>query len=153
LQLLWDGEGPLLCMNYIEGGMCHVTGRECLLGTSYDINRECAIRGNFDVWITCDDKVLISDIGSPSPEPKCSVALGVGKRVADEVAVLTARRSSGEIITTQQRCRQCGKPYWVTEHESSTVTRLGRRCFCPKCIAKFDRISVGKFDVPDYWCG
>lgn len=142
-----------MCMNYIEGGMCHVTGRECLLGISYDLSRECAIRGNFDVWVTCDDKVLISDIGSPSPEPKCSVALGVGRRVADEIAVLTARKKSGEIITTQQRCRQCGKPYWLTEHESSTVTRLGRRCFCPECIEKFDRSSVGKFDIPDYWCG
>jgi ribosomal protein L33 len=138
-------------MNYIEGGTCHVTGRECLLGTSHEINHECAIRGDFDVWITCDDKVLISDIGPPSPEPKRSVALGVGKRVADEIAMLTALKTSGEIMTTQQRCRQCGRLYWITEHESS-VTRLGWRRFCPRCIGSTDR-SVGKFDVPDYWCG
>jgi hypothetical protein len=142
-----------LCMNYIEGGTCHVTGRECLLGSSYDVNRECAIRGTFDVWVTCHDEVLISDIGSPSPEPKRSVALGVDKRVADEIAIFTARKNSLEIITSQQRCRQCGRRYWLTEHESSTVTRLGRRSFCSKCIERFDRSSVGKFDVPDYWCG
>ena len=64
-------------MNYMEGGMCHVTGRQCLLGTSYEADRECALQGNFDVWITYDDRILISDIGSPSPEPKRSVALGV----------------------------------------------------------------------------
>ena len=142
-----------MCMNYIEGGMCHVTGGECLLGTSYELNHECGIRGNFDVWITCDDKILISDIGSPSPEPKRSVALGVERRVADEIATVTARKNSGEIVTTEQRCRHCGKTYWITEHESSTITRLGRRCFCPKCIEKIDRCGVGEFDIPDYWCG
>ena len=142
-----------MCMNYIEGGMCHVTGNECLLGASYDLNHECAIRGSFDVWITCDDKVLISDIGSPSPEPKRSVALGVGKRVADEIALLIARKNSGEIITTQQTCHECGRQYWISEHESSTVTRLGRRHFCPRCIEKFDGNRIEEFDIPEYWCG
>ena len=141
-----------MCLNYIEGGTCHATGRHCLLGTSYDLNRECAIRGNFDVWITCDDKVLVSDTGPPSPEPKRSVALGVAKRVADEIAIFTARKNCLEITTTQQRCRQCGRPYWLTEHEFS-ATRLGRRSFCPECVGRFGEFSVGKFDVPDYWCG
>jgi hypothetical protein len=147
------GKGiPEMCMNYIEGGVCHVTGRGCLLGDTYDVNRECAIRGNFDVWVTCDDKILISDIGSPSPEPKRSVALGVGKRVAEEIALVTARNNSGEIVTTQQRCRQCREMYWITEHESS-LTRLGRRHFCPRCMEKIDGSSVGEFDLPNYWCG
>jgi len=142
-----------MCMNYVEGGMCHVTGRACLLGTAHELNRECALQGNFDVWITSDDKILISDIGSPSPEPKRSVALGVGKGVADEIAMLAAWKSSGEIITTQQRCRQCGDSYWITEHESSSFARIGRRYFCPKCIARIDRSRVGEVDAPDYWCG
>jgi len=136
-----------LCMNYIEGGMCHVTRRECLLGTAYEPNRECALQGSFDVWITYDDRILISDIGSPSPEPKRSVALGVEKELADQIAVLAARKASGQIITTQQTCRRCGSVYWITEHESATP-KLGRRYFCPKCIER-----IGEIDVPDYWCG
>jgi len=142
-----------MCMNYVEGGTCHVTGSECLLGTPHEINRRCTIRGNFDVWITRDDKVLISDIGPPSPEPKRSVALGVGKEVADEIAVLMARKNSEEIITAQQRCRQCGGRFWITDHDSSTVTRMGRRYFCPKCIERYGKDNFVEFDVPEYWCG
>ena len=141
-----------MCMNYVEGGKCHVTRSECLLGTSYSANGRCALLGGFDVWVTFDDKILISDIGSPSPEPKRSVALGVGKSVADEVAVLAAKETSGEIITTRQKCRECGGLYWISEHERSTVTKLGRRHFCPVCIGKVHSARTAGFDLPEYWC-
>ena len=146
--LAFEG-GSLLCLNHMEGGVCHVTGRECLLGISYDPNCGCDLQGSFDVWVTYDDRILISDIGSPSPEPKRSVALGVQREVAGEVAALAARQTSGQVITTQQKCRRCGNSYWITEHESASV-KLGRRYFCPKCIV---RINDGGFDVPNYWCG
>ena len=136
-----------MCMNYIEGGMCHVTGWECLLGTSYEPNRDCVLQGNFDVWITHDDRILISDMGSPSPEPKRSVALGVEKGLAGQIAVLAARKVLGQITTTQQKCRRCKSVYWITEHESA-APKLGRRYFCPMCIE-----GIGEIDVPDYWCG
>jgi len=142
-----------LCMNYVEGGKCHVTRGDCLLGTSHGLNGHCALHGVFDVWITCDDKILISDIGSPSPEPKRSVALGVGKRVADEVAMLAGKETSGEIITTEQKCRECGRLYWISEHDDSTVTKLGRRHFCPACIGKVQSTKGLGFDLPQYWCG
>jgi len=142
-----------LCMNFVEGGKCHVTRSDCLLGTSYELNTRCAIHGAFDVWITSDDKVLISDIGPPSPEPKRSVALGVRKSVADRVAMLAARESSGGIITTEQKCRRCGSQYWISEHERLTVARLGRRHFCPDCIGKVQSSRSVEFDLPDYWCG
>ena len=127
--------------------MCHVTDGGCLLGASYDPKHACALQGNFDVWVTIDDNVLISDIGSPSPEPKRSVALGVEKGVALEVAALTARKLSGEIITSEQKCRECGGLYWITEHEYAKV-RLGRRYFCPTCLR-----GISEIDVLDYWCG
>ncbi len=129
-----------------------MTHRECLLGFSHELDRDCAIQGSFDVWVTWEDKILISDIGSPSPEPKRSIALGVDKRVADEVAEFIARKDSLKIVTTQQTCTLCGKLYWLTEHEAS-VARLGRRRFCPACILKAEGSGGGTFDVPDYWCG
>ena len=141
-----------MCMNYVEGGKCHVTRGDCLLGTFNGLNSHCALHGAFDVWVTCDDKILISDIGSPSPEPKRSVALGVRKRVADEAAEHAAKETSSDIVTTQQRCRECGRLYWISEHERSTVTKLGRRHFCPVCINKVHSRAAG-FDLPEYWCG
>ena len=135
----------------MEGALCRVTGKDCLLGTSYDTKHACELNGNFDVWVTIDDDVLISDIGSPSPEPKRSVVLGVNQDVALEVAELTARTMSSAIITSQQKCRKCGCSYWIAEHEC-TKLRVGRRYFCPDCIRGFEGKS-DVFDFVDYWCG
>jgi len=131
--------------------MCRVTGKDCLLGTSYDTKHACELNGNFDVWVTIDDDVLISDIGSPSPEPKRSVALSVNQNVALAIAEVTVRTISGKIITSQQKCRKCGSGYWITEHEY-TKSRVGRRFFCPDCIRGIEG-KGSDFDFFDYWCG
>jgi ribosomal protein S27AE len=132
-------------MNFVEGGTCHVTGKECLLGT-IEVAKRCELQGGFDVWVTQDDEILLSDIGPPSPEPKRSIALGVQKQLANVIAQRAACTIGSPVITTQKECRECGKKYWLSDHESSREERrIGRRYFCPNCI--------GTVSSPSYWCG
>ncbi len=140
-----------MCMNYVEDGICHVTSRKCLLGGLHGSGRPCGLQGEFDVWVTLDDKLLVSDIGPPSPEPKRSVALGVRGNLACRIAECMAVKNSTQVITTQQKCRRCGSRYWITDHHR-TSARLGRRYFCPNCIGRLSDQN-GELDVTEYWCG
>jgi hypothetical protein len=142
-----------VCMNFVEGGICHATRQKCILGPIYQSNQLCHLQGRFDVWITHDDNVLLSDIGPPSPEPKRSVALGVKKELAISIARTTAREMNCGIFTSRQICHQCGRSYWISEHESEPAPMLGRRHFCPQCILKVDQKSSVTKGGLNYWCG
>ena len=144
-------EGALMvCMNFVEGGICHATGQRCLLGAVYQPNQLCDLQGSFDVWITQDDNILLSDMGPPSPEPKRSVALGVEKELAIRIAQKTAGKMLCKIFTSQQICHQCGRSYWISQHELEGSPRLGRRHFCPKCIPTTDEKTA---KILNFWCG
>ena len=142
----------MACLNYVEGGTCHATRQKCILGPVYQRNQLCQFQGCFDVWITQDDNILLSDIGPPSPEPKRSVALGVRKELAMRIAQATARELDCRIFTSEQICHQCGGSYWISAHELEASPRLGRRHFCPKCIVTFNQKIPNKAEL-SYWCG
>ena len=137
-----------MCMNLV-GGVCHATGRECLLEDSHQSNAKCALEGVFDIWIIQDGGILLSDIGPPSPEPKRSVALGVTRRVAGLVALSIARTTGSRIVTTQNECRQCESYYWITDHDENNTRRIGRRYLCPGCVGSLEKVV----SAPGYWCG
>lgn len=142
-----------MCMNFVEGGICHATRQKCILGPVHQPNQLCHLQGCFDVWITQDDNILLSDMGPPSPEPKRSMALGVEKELAISIAQAAAREMACRIFTSKQICHQCGRSYWISEHESEGTPRLGRRHFCPKCILTVDQKTSATKAELNYWCG
>jgi hypothetical protein len=142
-----------MCLNFVQGGTCHVTGRECLL-RSYDSLSRCELQGDFDVWITQEDDILLSDMGPPSGEPKRAIALGVKGELAQEIAMKTAKETGGRLRTTQHKCGSCGGTYWITDHDDvSGVAKIGRGYFCPFCIEEVDEREARSFGAPDSWCG
>jgi hypothetical protein len=148
-----------LCMNFIEGGGCHATGKDCLLGHDGDsarnIDDKCPLQGRFDVWVTQDDDLLISDIGSPSDEPKQCLALGVNKTLAEEIARGKSKQLGTRVLTTQRRCLGCSRVFWITEHrDPSGLAEIGHGHFCPDCIAvRSDEIMEKNLGRLRYWCG
>lgn len=148
-----------LCMNYVEGGECYATSKECLLGlrgssvSNYD--GECPLHGEFDVWVTQDDDLLISDIGSPSDEPKQCLALGISRTLAEEIAHNRSVQLGTEVLTTQRRCLACGRLFWMTEHKwSSGLAERGHGHLCPSCVGKgVDELVVKELGSLRYWCG
>ena len=85
-----------MCMNFVEGGMCHITGEKCLLGprgvTAKNSGGECEMHGRFDVWLTEENNLFISDMGTPAEEPKRCFALGVNVRLALDIATAKAKQ-------------------------------------------------------------
>ena len=143
----------IVCMNFVEGGICHATRQMCMLGPVYRTDQLCHLQGCFDVWVTQDDNVLLSDIGAPSPEPKRSLALGVEKSLAVRIAQAAAGEMDCRMLTSQQTCHQCGRSYWISEHESEGTPRLGRRHFCPSCLRIVDQEASMTRAGLNYWCG
>jgi hypothetical protein len=146
-------------MNYVEGGKCSATGKKCLLGqsgsTASNYEGKCALHGAFDVWITQQDDLLISDFGGPSEEPKQSLALGVNRTLAEGIAHSRSTQVGIRVLTTQRRCLICKKPFWISEHENSEgLTKVGRSHLCPRCVGKEpDRLLQEKLGSLRYWCG
>jgi hypothetical protein len=147
-----------VCLNFVEGGGCYATGGRCLLGPSGASARNkdaiCDLHGNFDVWLTEADDLLITDLGFPSEEPKQCLALGVNEALAREVAAKKAHELGTSIHTSEHRCSRCQKSYWVSEHtRSSGLLETSSTYFCPDCIRNKSISVESKLGVQQYWCG
>ena len=72
-------------------------------------------------------------------------------------AIRIAQAAAGEMdcrmLTSQQTCHQCGRSYWISEHESEGTPRLGRRHFCPSCLRIVDQEASMTRAGLNYWCG
>lgn len=136
-----------------------MTGENCLLGLggSYAKNYDatCELHGRFDVWVTQNDELLISDMGFPSAEPKQCLALGVNLGLARRVAREKSQQLGTKVITTQRRCFQCASFFWFSEHRASSgLVEIGQGYLCPRCMReRIDETVKKKLGVMRYWCG
>lgn len=148
-----------MCLNYVQGGKCYATGGECLLGLSgqsaKNTDMQCGLHGNFDVWVTQNDDLLISDMQFPSSEPKQCLALGVSLRLARKVARERAQKPGARILTTKRRCYRCGKSFWISQHRNSSgLFQSARGYLCPICIhGKIGGSIAKRLGVLRDWCG
>jgi len=145
-------------MNYMEGGKCYATGKDCLLGqrgsSASNYDGECALHGTFDVWVTHENDLLVSDIGSPSNEPKMCLALGINRSVAEEIARNRAAQLGTKVLTTQRRCLACGRCFWMTDHKRpSGMEAQGHGHVCPSCADKGTEHVEEELGNFRYWCG
>jgi hypothetical protein len=150
---------PLMCLNYVEGGRCSINGDPCPLGSKGASARNedglCEMQGKFDVWLTNDDSLLISDLGFPADEPKQCLALGINRTLAQQVAEKKATELGTKILTTKHECIRCEKSFWTTEHDqASGLTKTGQSYLCPECVGmKNDEAIEKRLGVLNYWCG
>jgi DNA-directed RNA polymerase subunit RPC12/RpoP len=146
-----------LCLNFVEGGDCHLTSGKCLLGLGGALaeNRkgECEFHGNFDVWVTQKNQLLITDMGFPSEEPKQCLALGINENLARKIALDKVDKLGTCTLTTERRCLKCGKQFWITQHTSKPgLLETGKGYFCPDCFGE-DESKEERLGVLRYWCG
>jgi hypothetical protein len=146
-----------MCLNFVEGGDCHLTGGKCLLGLSgasaENRNSDCELHGNFDVWVTQKNQLLITDLGFPSEEPKQCLALGINETLARKIAADKVDELRTCILTTERRCLKCRRQFWVTQHASKRgLLETGKGYFCPDCIDE-GRSLEERLSVLRYWCG
>ena len=154
---LTEEDAAKLCQNFVQGGRCHATGGNCLLGSrgmyAKNQDHECELHGGFDVWLTERNALLISDLGFPSEEPKQCLALGVNEALARRISQARANALRTSVLTTQRTCFQCHKQYWTSEHmEKEGLREVGKSKFCPHCISKMGK-DLEKLDAQRYWCG
>jgi len=148
-----------LCLNYVQGGICNATGGKCILGAEGALVKNdslaCELHGKFDVWVMQDDRLLVSDLGIPSDEPKQCLALGINRKLATQIASEKSKRFGTSVVTTRRKCLCCGVPYWMSEHDSSAgIVETGRGYFCPSCIGQQTEESLAKkLGILGYWCG
>jgi hypothetical protein len=148
-----------LCLNFVLGGDCHATGGKCILGARGTFVKnddlECELHGRYDVWILQDDKLLVTDLGFPSEEPKKCLALGVNQGLAARIAGERSQALGTPILTTQHECLRCDTRFWTSQHDSSSRTlETGRGYFCPKCISQETERTISKeLGALGYWCG
>jgi hypothetical protein len=146
-------------LNFVQGGNCYATGGKCIFGVKGASVRNdtlaCELHGKFDVWIMQDDRLLVSDLGIPSDEPKQCLALGINRKLATQIANEKSKRFGTSIVTTQRKCLCCGLLYWMSEHDSCAGNaETGRGYFCPSCIDRQTEGSVTeKLGILGYWCG
>jgi hypothetical protein len=154
-----DGGFAALCMNYVEGGRCHLLAKACLLGakgaSAKNQDGECPIHGQIDVWVMQNDDLLISDIGSPSEEPKQSVALGINQPLAESIAHSRSAQTGAKVLTTQRRCLACANLFWMSEHSRrEAMAQEGVGNICPTCTEKRSGAPLpGHLDRLRHWCG
>lgn len=147
-----------MCLNFVLGGNCHATGGKCTLGAMgasvTNETLECELHGKYDVWVLQDDKLLMTDLGFPSEEPKQCLALGINQRLASRIAAEESRKLGTLVLTTQHTCVQCGSHFWTSHHSSSGAPEPGKRYFCPTCIRKESQRSVAqRLGLLGSWCG
>jgi hypothetical protein len=148
-----------LCLNYAGDARCYATGKECLLGvrgrSASNYGDECLLHGKFDVWVTQNDNLLISDIGAPSDEPKQCLALGINITLAEEIAHRRSAQLGTSVLTTERRCLGCSRSFWMTEHGGrSGLAENGHSHLCPYCVGKAAHERVlEKLGSLRYWCG
>ena len=148
-----------MCLNFVLGGNCHATGGKCILGArgaSVKNNAlECDLQGRYDVWLLQDGKLLVTDLGFPSEEPKQCLALGVNQRLAARIAGEKSQKLGTPVLTTQHKCFQCGTRFWMSQHDGSPgAPETGKGYFCPTCIRQETERSVtGRLGILGYWCG
>jgi len=145
-------------MNYVEGGFCHITGEKCYLGlrgaAAKNADGECELHGKFDVWLTQQNTILITDMGFPAEEPKQCFALGVNERVARNVATEKAKQMETYILTSQRTCVKCGMQYWISQYGDSVgLLEAGHANFCPKCRSLGIEEDMERLGTQRYWCG
>ena len=148
-----------MCLNFVQGGRCSVNGSSCLLGPNGASARNeeglCELHGRFDVWLTQENNLLISDLGFPSDDPKQCLALGINRNIAEEIAQRKVSELGTKILTTKHECIRCSKPFWTSEHDqASPLAKSGQSYLCSECInKKNDEGIVKKMGVLQYWCG
>jgi hypothetical protein len=142
-----------VCLNFVEGGRCYATGTECLLGmngaSAKNRDAVCVLHGEFDVWLTEKNQLLVTDLGFPSEEPKQCLALGVNEALARKIASEKANELMSSILTTERTCLKCGRQYWISGHK---LTASGKSRLCPNCISDTKSLAERQ-NVLGYWCG
>jgi hypothetical protein len=148
-----------LCLNFVEGGNCYATSGKCSLGSRGALAKndalECDLQGKFDVWVMQDDRLLVTDLGFPSDEPKQCLALGINEKLATQIARGKARQLECVVLTTQRKCLRCDTKFWISEHVGfSYAAQTAKAYLCPKCIRQETEESVArKLGDLRYWCG
>ena len=148
-----------MCMNFVEGGFCHITGEKCFLGSrgaeAKNADGECELHGKFDVWLTQENNLILTDMGFPAEEPKQCFALGVKEGVAREIACKRAEQFGTKVLTTERRCVKCGDHYWMSQYgEPTGLLEIGRANFCPACRNfGIDEEMERRLGAQKYWCG
>lgn len=148
-----------LCLNFVQGGGCYATGDKCVLGekgaSAKNVDRECPLHGKFDVWVMKDNRLLISDLGPPSEEPKQCLPLGVRQDLAKQIAGEKSRELGAMVLTTERRCLGCGRLFWYSDHENSPrQAETGRGYFCSDCLGHETEEAIAtKLGNLGYWCG
>lgn len=148
-----------MCLNFVEGGGCHVLDGKCLLAergaTVRNSDGECELHGRFDVWLTEHNDLLITDMGFPSDEPKQCLALGVNESLARSIAMDKSKKLVTRVVTSERRCIRCGAFYWISQHKvSSGLAETGHSNFCPECIDRVtDQERERRLGAQRYWCG
>lgn len=147
-----------LCLNFVQGGKCYATRQDCLLGRDGALtnneSRKCSLHGKFDVWLTQNDRILVSDLGFPSEEPKQCLALGITEQLAAEIAQTRSRELGTKVLTTQRKCLGCGEDYWYSGHEEAKGVRVARGYLCPNCLGnETEQGFAMKLGNLGHWCG
>jgi hypothetical protein len=148
-----------LCLNFVEGGGCHLIDRKCLLGergaTAKNPDGECEFHGKFDVWLTEHNDLFITDMGFPSDEPKQCLALGVHESLARTIALEKSKKLVSRVMTSERRCIRCEAFYWISQHKRTLgLLEVGRNNFCPECIDSVtDQERERRLGAQRYWCG
>ena len=146
-------------MNFVEGGFCHVSGEKCLLGlrgaAAKNSDGECELHGKFDVWLTQQNTLLITDMGFPAEEPKQCFALGVNEKLARKIASGRASQLGSKVLTSERRCVRCGVQYWMTQYRDPVgILETGHANFCPNCRTRgIDEEMERRLGAQRYWCG
>lgn len=148
-----------MCLNFVQGAICYATGGKCLLearGASVtNQTMECKLHGRFDVWVMQDDRLLVTDLGFPSDEPKQCLALGINEELATKIAGEKARQGGRAVQTTKRKCLRCQTEFWTSGHLGlSYAAQIAKGYFCPSCIQQETEDSVvRKLGELGYWCG
>jgi DNA-directed RNA polymerase subunit RPC12/RpoP len=142
----------------VQGGDCYATGGKCILGEKGALAKndalECGLHGKFDVWVMQNDRVLLTDLGFPSDEPKQCLATGVNLELAARIADEKSHQLGTSVLTTQRKCIRCGMQFWISEHDGASIPQTGKGCFCPACILRETEVSIGtSIGILTHWCG
>lgn len=140
-----------LCLNYIQGGLCLLDGRPCLLGArgqeALNQDRQCSRHGSFDVWRTREGLILISDLAGPCEGAVDCYGLGISLQEATEAAKREAQSLSAKTVTTERKCAKCGERFWPRGDLTKTITpSRASGYFCASCLK-----LASEAELHEYW--